>query len=224
MQYPRSWRYAALFWLLAALLAGYAVWLGGGAWLLLWPAASCVWVAVAYATRRGAWIGKSARGRFGFLPLLALGPYLLLSELGWRLAWWLDRRPWRDEIVPGLYLGRRPLAGELPPGVALVVDLTSELTNLQPPEGPAYHCLPSMDGTAPHSDALRALIDEVSAHPGPVYIHCAMGRGRSACVVAGVLLARGLARSIADAEEMLRAKRPSAKLTPDQHLSLSRIF
>lgn len=107
-------------------LAGLAAQLGGWGWVLAWPAVASVVVAVAYLAD-WTWIfGKRADGSLRWLPHLLLGPFLWATWVVWHLARRLGREPASHEVVPGLWLGRRPFLEELPPGCALVVDMTAE--------------------------------------------------------------------------------------------------
>ena len=49
-----------------------------------------------------------------------------------------------------------------------------------------------------------------------VYVHCAVGRGRSATLLAAWMLQVGLADDVESAEELLCQKRPSVRLHPTQ--------
>ena len=53
-------------------------------------------------------------------------PYLALTWFAWHLRRLVSRQPCCHEVAPGLWLGRRPLAREVPAGVVLLVDLTAE--------------------------------------------------------------------------------------------------
>ena len=147
-----------------------------------------------------------------------------ITWLVWHLFRLVDRERCCHEVAPGLWLGRRPFVRELPPGIALVVDLTAEFaapTGIR--HGREYLCVPTLDATAPDECALRQTIERILAHKGPVYVHCAQGRGRSALVAAGVLVQRGLALDATQAEGILRGIRSCVKLTPGQRRMLGRI-
>jgi protein-tyrosine phosphatase len=75
-----------------------------------------------------------------------------------------------------------------------------------------YRSLPILDATAPTLDQLRDAIDWVERQPGPVFVHCALGHGRSGTVVAACLLARGLASDAKMAVNQLRELRPGVRL------------
>lgn len=204
--------YAAVFLLFAGYLAWLAATLGGPWRLLLWPAASFTLVAIAYAGAGPRVFGKRPDGTLHPLHVVILFPFLAFAWGVWHLQRVLSKEPPWHEIAPGLYLGRRPLPRELPPGVALVVDLTAEFPEPRGvTAGRDYRCLPTLDGFPSHAERFRNLVAEVAAHAGPVYVHCANGHGRSAAFAAAVLLARGLAKDTDDAVRQVRAAHPGAR-------------
>jgi protein-tyrosine phosphatase len=217
--------YAIVFAVLAAYLVALAVYLGDWALLLLWPALGLLLFAAAYAGAGPRLLGKRPDGRLRWWAWLLLGPVLLFVWTVWHLQRLLSREPASHEVAPGVWLGRRALARELPPGVVLVIDLTAEFPVARGvAHGREYVALPTLDGTAPQEEALRAALTCIVGSPGPVYIHCAMGHGRSATLAAAVLLARGLAGDVAQAEKMLRGVRPGVRLKPAQRELLRRLF
>ncbi len=201
-----------------------ALLLGAGAWALLWLGVSLLVVGGAYLGPGPRVLGKRADGSLSWLPVLVLLPYFLLAWLVWHVRRALSRERCFHEVAPGLLLGRRPFAHELPPEVSLVVDLTSEF-----PEPHAvrtrvrYLCHPVLDTCAPDEDGLVSVVGTVLAEPGPVYVHCAQGHGRSSTIVAAVLLARGHSEDVHGAEQHLRRARPGVKLHPEQRDLLTRM-
>jgi hypothetical protein len=183
---------------------------------LAWPALSYAIVSAAYAGVGPAPFGKDARGRMHPISTVLLAPYLLFTWLVLLLLRF-GSEPGHHEIRPGLFLGRRPLhARELPTGVSLVIDLTTEFPRV-PVEGVEYVCLPTLDGSAPHDvEAARALVDKIRAHEGIVYVHCAAGHGRSAAIVASVLIAEGRAGDVPQAVALIRRVRPNIGLSRSQ--------
>lgn len=202
-----------------------AVRLGGWGWLLLWPAAGFFLVAAAYAGVGPRVFGKRPDGSLRPANLGLLLPFFLFAWGVWHLQRLMSRSPAWHEVAPGVYLARRLLPGEVPAGVRLVVDLTAEF-----PEpagvraGRDYRSLPTLDGFAPDESRLRALVAELTAHPGPVLVHCANGSGRSGTVVAAVLVARGLAADARTAVAMVRAVRGGVRLKPAQRRALERVI
>src|SRR4051812_1609170 len=108
------------------MLIGYAAVLQGLAWLLLWPAVSFLLVAAAYSGLGPCMFGKRTSGQIAWWALLLLLPFFFLAWSVWHLQRLFSKEDCWNEVAPGLFLGRRSFASELPPGVGLVVDLTSE--------------------------------------------------------------------------------------------------
>jgi protein-tyrosine phosphatase len=158
-----------------------------------------------------------------------LGMLPMLPYLGWVWSvFWLKRillrEPCWHRIAPGLYLGRRPRPNELPDDCGAVVDLTAEFP--VPPgllrADCAYRCLPTLNRFVPSADAFASLIQELLALDAPIYVYCAAGRGRSAMLVAALLLLRGQVASLEAAELQLRAVRRGVYLHPVQRAFIAR--
>ncbi len=218
-------RFATTFGLLGLVLAFTGVSSGGWVLTLLWPAASLLAVSAAYAGLGPRVYGKRPDGRLSPLAVLLLLPYLALTWTVWHVARLLDRQACCDEVAPGLWLGRRAFARELPAGTDLVVDLTAEFAAPRGVRaGRSYHCVPSLDSAAPRDERhFLEVVEKAADWPGTVYVHCAQGRGRSALFAAAVLLRRGLATDARQAEELLRKTRGVVRLTPVQRRVLDRI-
>lgn len=216
-------RYGLIFLLFGVYLACTAWAYGGLGRLLLWPAFSFSLVGAAYAGLGPGIFGKRTNGTLAWWAMLALLPYLVLNWLVWFLTRFTSEDCW-NRVVPGIYLGRRAYARELPADISLVVDLTAEF-----PEpagvrrGRTYLTLPTLDDCPPDENAFRELVAKVVAWPGSAYIHCALGHGRSATIVAAVLLARGLAQDINAAEQLLRQARPGIRLKSRQKQLAARV-
>jgi hypothetical protein len=189
----------------AALLDGWWRALG-------WGGAAFTTSGLAYAAGAPWLLGKRASGHIRTVALVALWPYFLLTWIRWVLEWGILRENAWDEVVPGLFLGRWPGGVELPEGVGLVADVTAELPAARIVRSREYACLPTLDTTAPEPRAFAALARRVASSPAPVYVHCALGHGRSATLVAAVLLLRGRASGVPEALGLLRAARPRVRL------------
>jgi hypothetical protein len=203
-----------------ACIAAAAV--GGGAWsALLWPALVCLAVAAGYLGVGPRVLGKRRDGtRPAFMHVLML-PYLGVAWLVWRLLRRRKRIEPYDRVAPGVLVARRLYPHELPPGVALVVDMTAEFDEPRGiREAAPYLAVPVLDGAVPSEADYLELVDRLAAVEGDVLVHCAAGHGRSATVAGGVLLRRGVARTVDEAVSMLERARPTVDLEPHQRAML----
>ncbi|HSN97395.1 MAG TPA: hypothetical protein VLS89_03820 [Candidatus Nanopelagicales bacterium] len=119
-------RYGFLFIALSASLFWLAVVIGGAGLALLWPVLSFALVGTAYLAHQPALLGKRLDGTLAWWAWLLLAPYFLLTWSTWRAARLLGREACANEVVPGLWVGRRPFGHELPKGVRVIVDMTAE--------------------------------------------------------------------------------------------------
>jgi protein-tyrosine phosphatase len=192
-------------------------------WALAWPASSFVTVGLAYLGLGPGLLGKTKAGRMPWSRVLALLPFFALTWSAWHLLR-LRPGPAFHLAAPRLYIGRRPVGGELPKDVRWVVDLTAEFSlGVEIHPDMKYETLPILDGHVPTEPALLDLAKRITEHPDTVYVHCAQGHGRAALVTSAVLVARGLSSGVADAERRLMALRPGVHLTQSQRSLLQRV-
>jgi protein-tyrosine phosphatase len=210
--------------LIAAALTATAVWTR--VWLLLWPAVVLLAVAFVYFARAPGAFGKRLDGTHAWWAWLAWAPMFAYMRLMHEAARSLTKEPVANEVAPGIWVGRRPRPHELPPGVAIVVDLCAELAELRAVSTrQAYLAIPTLDATSPTPDqlahAVDTIVDTMARTGGAAFIHCAFGHGRSATVAAAVLIRRGEA-TLDDVERKMKAIRPRIGLNPLQLDALSR--
>jgi protein-tyrosine phosphatase len=218
-----SMKYITLFVILGTCLTVLGIFLGFPGLLLFWLGLDFLIVAVAYAARNSGIFGKGESGQLSWGPSLLLLPYLLFTWLIWHGQRLLLREDAYNYIAPGLWMGRRLLGGELPADIQLIVDLTAEFPEPQSViRGKDYICLPTLDANVPNLEAFRDLVKTIANCDGNVYIHCAIGHGRSATVAAAVLLEKGLAQDVQSAENWLKKARPWIKLNSAQRSLLER--
>ena len=193
------------------------------AWFLAWSGLSFLTVAVAYVQQKPRVFGKRLDGTLAWGPCLLLLPYLVLTWLLWYCQTRFSREAVFNEVAPGLWLGRRIAANQLPPGVTLIVDLTSEFGEPRAMRaGRTYLCLLTLDNAAPDPEAFRNAVRQAAAWDGAVYIHCALGHGRSALVAAAALAARGLAAGPEEALARVKQARPGVRLNRSQEAFLKK--
>ncbi len=216
--------YGLLFLFLGTVLGLQAALLRGFYGLLLWPGLSCFLVGLAYLGHVPRVFGKRSRGTMAWYSVLVLLPYLLVNWFVWRLLRQFSKEDCFNEVIPGLYIGRRPLRGEVPADVTMIVDLTAEF-----PEphgirnGREYIASPILDGGTPAELPFKTLVDRIAIYDGPVYIHCAQGHGRTGMVAAAVLVSKGHCRTISEALSHLRLVRPRLNLRREQSAFIERI-
>lgn len=209
------------------------------AWVHAWGAAGALAAAVALATRSAlgggllAWVAvalaivslgyaglgpKVFRKYAGYLSLPAravLAPYLVGL---WLCRAWFWRRDGRsfgrvDDVLFGPLPDRALLAELRRQGVHSFVDLTAEHSAHRVERAMDYASVPMLDLAAPPAAALDEAVSRIEAartRGGLVYVHCALGYGRSAAVVARWLLATGRAASTAAAAAAVQVARPGA--------------
>lgn len=168
---------------------------------------------MAYATRRPRLLGKRLDGTLGPLQVLALAPYHALNALSYALACASSREDAADEIVPGLWLSRRlnrrdqALIGSMNPRA--VLDAAVEMFEIKSLRGAGiqYLSLPLLDTRAPTPEELSLAVAwiEENLGRGPVLVHCALGHGRSATLIAAFLLRSRRASAVEEALAIIRA-------------------
>ncbi|MBA4062151.1 MAG: hypothetical protein C0501_00270 [Isosphaera sp.] len=219
--------YAVAFLALAGLAAAAAV-VGWDA--LGWPALAFGWVSAAFVLLAAAYagagqpFGKRPDGRLGLGGRLRFAPYLVLNAVTFRLYRAASRGPAFAPVSPNLFFGRRltdreARAAAASHGWVSVLDLAAEFAEAPALRGlPGYRSLPVLDGAAPSGQDVRDAVDWLRAAvaAGPVYVHCALGHGRTGCVVVAYLLAAGVVSSAAEGVRRLRALRPGVRLNRSQ--------
>jgi membrane-associated phospholipid phosphatase len=208
----------------AALLGAAALALGGWALVLLWPALAMALAAAGYF----GWTPDLFRKENGRLPLTSR---CLLAPL--LLGHWLSLRyyqyradPW-NEVVPGLWMGRRLNQREasraVVQGVTAVLDLTAEFSEPAAFRTLSYLNLPVQDLTAPGPLQLAAAVAFIERERtrGTVYVHCKIGYSRSAAVVGAYLRAAGIAPDPAEAIARMRRARPSLVVRPEAERAIA---
>ncbi|GJN06979.1 hypothetical protein PR202_ga24763 [Eleusine coracana subsp. coracana] len=158
------------------------------------------------------WIlGKNSVGRFPIWSVILFGPFLMLARSYAIVKRFMRKESVYDQIAEGLYLGGWPfLLKHLPPGGPSVIDCTCELPRSSFVPEDEYLCLATWDTRAPATHqielATRWACEKISQGK-PVYVHCAFGHGRSACVMCAILVAMGIAENWKDAENIIRERR-----------------
>lgn len=186
-------------------------------------------VAIAYMRDDSQFLLKHPDGRRRAWGWPVLWPYWLLCDLSLALFRLDGRRPASVQVAPNLFFGRRltdkEAQGPVAPAWHAVLDLAAELTEAGPLRALAgYRSLPILDARAPTPGGLASAVGWLTeqAQAGPVYVHCALGHGRSATVVVAFLLDAGRVATIEEGVGLLASLRPGVGLSDAQRDALRR--
>ncbi|WP_462380039.1 phosphatase PAP2/dual specificity phosphatase family protein [Pseudomonas sp. Marseille-QA0892] len=210
--HPRQWTLAPRYGAGALGLTLFAVWVGGSALWVLWPASACALVALAYGWSGPAAFQKNENGRQAFAAAALLLPYMVGAWANSRL--WTRRHPAPDNVLDGVYLGRIPTQKAERDRFPAIVDLCPELALASTP--PGYRFIPALDLVPLDQTACRQASEAIEAlrRRGPVLVCCALGYSRSATAVASWLLLTGRSDSVEDAIAVIQRARPRVVLGP----------
>ena len=165
----------------------------------------------------GFWL-KRPDGTLNPLSYILFWPLHILNRLSFTLVTRISGERAADRVAENVWLGRRitsqqatTLFGDAP---VATLDLTSEFQECDRLRGPHYLCLPAMDHSAPTQVRLHAGANFISANcrERVVYVHCALGHGRSSTVVAAWLLQNDPKLEVDAAIKQLQAIRPGVRL------------
>lgn len=204
---------------LAALLLWLAV--ATQQWIWLWPATVMLATAAVYLARAPRAFGKREDGTLTWAAWILWAPLFAYQWMVHEITRAWLREPVATEVAAGIWVARRPRLHELPPGIAIVIDLCAEFpVSRGVRDGRIYLSIPTLDATAPTPVQIANAVAAVESAGGAAFIHCAFGHGRSATVAAAVLIGRGLA-SLENVEPMMQALRPRIGLNAVQRGALA---
>lgn len=178
-------------------------------------------VALAYAGVGARVFGKRSSGRLHPWSAL-LWPLHLLNALmlhSWRHGAKENAFDFIDDhVLLGCQLFARDQGELLKYDVHAVLDLTCEFNEALFLRALNYRSIPVLDMGAPTLQQLREGADFIqhNAKDGVVYVHCALGHGRSALFIAAYLIETGLAQDAQEAVELVSQKRANVKVSRDQ--------
>ncbi|MEK6260867.1 MAG: dual specificity protein phosphatase family protein [Planctomycetota bacterium] len=203
--------------------------IGHVALLLAYLGLSFLLLGLAYCGVGSKLLGKRDDGRLSWWTLLLFGPYLCLNWMTWRFFVAGSSAPPTGAVATNLLFGRRLGVHD----AALIhslnlhgcLDLTSEFTEPAALRNlPRYRCLRLLDGTAPTVEQLHdavAWLREATV-AGRVYVHCALGRGRTGTIVIAFLLATGKIESIDEGLKRLQTIHSGVVINPLQRVALEK--
>lgn len=172
---------------------------------------------------------KRTNGQLSFLSYVLYWPYHALNWLSLSAFRCGGKENAYDKIDENVYLGCRLSQKDKNDinklGIKSVLDLTCEFSEISALRQLSYRCIPVLDSRAPTMEQLKVGAEWIreEATKGPVYVHCALGHGRSATFVAAYLLLSGKARTAQEAIEKIRAFHPRIGLHSEQIARLEEI-
>jgi protein-tyrosine phosphatase len=190
---------------------------------LLWLGLSFAALGIAYLLRKPSVLGKRRDGSIAWWSWLAFLPFHLFMHAVWHLTRLCTREHPTDRIAERLTVGRRLFASEVPPGIGLVVDLTSEFPEPSGVrQGRDYRWFPMLDASVPDIRELREFITALS--DVETYVHCAQGHGRTGLFSIAYLVERGICATASEAVAVLTAARPGIALNHEQRTFITAHF
>lgn len=108
-------------------------------------------------------------------------------------------------------------------GITVEINLSAENNEMPPKDIESYTWLPVVDGHAPSQEQLdlgSSVVNEAVRNKKIIFIHCKNGHGRSPTLVAAYLI-RFSNMALADAEALIKKKRPEIHIEDIQHKALS---
>jgi protein-tyrosine phosphatase len=209
-------KYGIYFTIVAALLFTLSFTLRGWYWIAIWPGASFFVVALGYLGCGPQVFGKGRHGRLRLANVILLLPYLLITWSTWQAARLLTREPPFNRINDQILIGRRLLSNEVPASVNHVIDLTAEFNEPVFSRHVDYHSFPILDGIPAGLDEFNEWLTQAAALSGAIYVHCALGHGRTGLFATALLVKRGHNTSMREALQVIQATRPGVELSKDQ--------
>jgi hypothetical protein len=211
---------------IASVVVGLSAWhtIGWVAAAFLYAAFTFTLLAAAYAGAGPRLLLKRRSGHQSVWGWPLFAPYFVLNTVIFRFYRQFSREPAFAQVAPNLFFGRRLSAQEAEAARWIgVLDLAGEFSEVRALRAlPGYRSLPVLDATSPTEvqlqDAVAWLARAIES--GPVYVHCALGHGRSASVVIAYLLSAGFVDTISEGAQRLRTLRSGVRLHAAQRRRL----
>ncbi|HVF85808.1 MAG TPA: dual specificity protein phosphatase family protein [Abditibacteriaceae bacterium] len=186
-------------------------------------------VGFAYAFAEPRMFLKKSDGRLGLFSYVVFWPYHLLNSFSLFVFRRLGRENAFDKIDHNVFLGCRLNRGDNDIisrlNICSVLDLTCEFSETASLRQLSYRCIPVLDTCAPKLAELQNgaawIVQQTSE--GAVYVHCALGHGRSATFVAAYLLMNGKACNAQEAVDQVAVLRSKIELSASQRALLKQM-
>lgn len=165
-------------------------------------------------------LGKRSDGTIDPVRLVLFWPYHVGLRAKLAIQRKLGTEPTWNAVATDLFIGGWPdgVSSSPPVNGLAVLDVTCELPLQLHPS--AYVAFPVWDTRAPSPEqiemAVRWALHQQINEGHRVLVHCAHGHGRSGCMMAALLIAKGLAGTVIEAEAIMKKGRPKVRLNERQ--------
>ncbi|MCL9782972.1 phosphatase PAP2/dual specificity phosphatase family protein [Vibrio sp. S4M6] len=222
--YPAQFRLASYYGFAGILFAVAANYWSGAALILIWPSVSLLLVGLNYAWIGGLGWQKQPHGRLSLPAFIVFAPYLLGAWINSKL-WTLGQSP-ANEIIPGVWLGRRP-SGKQSATYAGLVDMCPELPVFVG-DNTHYRHFATLD-LLPLSaqqcwQAAKAIQSIRDKQCQPILVYCALGYSRSSVALMAWLLLSQYVRTPEQAKALIEKKRPQVVIRQHHLMALKNMM
>lgn len=197
-----------------------------------WCALSFFTVSLAYLLNKPTIFRKRSNGKVPIYIRWVFMPFLWGAQLYNSLARSSDPLPALQKIDEGLYLARRLFPSDIhqikSEKISAVLDVTAEFSSLNWvafQDDIDYLNIPILDHSVPSDTQIHRALNWIHTHRKTgrsVVVHCALGRGRSAFMVAAYLLSQNPQSSPSDIMDKIREIRQTVRLNKRQFRYLKR--
>lgn len=195
-----------------ALLLLLLMWLPYSSWLI-WPAVSCIIIAVGYFGAGVSVFQKQQDGKQSLSARILLLPYRIIACL--TRCYYSKKQDLINKVSAGLYLGSYPQQGQF----TGVLDVCAEYSASCKITVKYYRAVPMLDLVAPSVEQLDQAVKALAElhSQGETLVHCALGLSRSAIVVVAYLWQQDKSQDMSEIIQQLRLKRANVLFT-EHHL------
>lgn len=181
--------------------------------LFFWYAFDFFIIAIAYWMNKPLIFGKQQDGKLNPVSLVLLFPYYFFIWSVWRLNLFLDKSEAYHKLSQNIWIGRRLLDKEAIQNIDLIIDLTCEFSESKIIiRDKGYLCFPILDGGVPNAAEFKTLLNHIYNYKGNIYIHCALGSGRTGLVACSYLIFISVAKTFNEAYILVQLKRNNIRL------------
>lgn len=199
-----------------------------------WTALCFFCVSLAYFFNNPSIFRKKIDGRIPFFVKVFFIPFLVIIHTYNKFARAFDGVPSIQSVEENLFIGDRLTSSDVQvmadKNIKAVLDVTAEFESLDwtlTNEKISYHNIPILDHSIPPDKELYKAVIWIKNQQranGAVLVNCALGRGRSALVIAAYLLSQSDQKEISGTLRELKRTRSTVNLNKRQRKLLAKII